>query len=83
MIADFKLDTTSKRAVTIKLHRPRHIFKIVYLCLTQLSDGRILLFYQASESVKVTMRDYRFQMRGGGLGSRPIFKKCNEPYAPS
>ena len=22
-------------------------------------------------------------MRGGGLGSRPIFKKFNEPYAPS
>jgi len=21
--------------------------------------------------------------RGGGLGSRPIFKKFNEPYAPS
>jgi len=21
--------------------------------------------------------------RGGGLGSRPIFKKVNEPYAPS
>ena len=22
-------------------------------------------------------------LRGGGLGSRPIFKKVNEPYAPS
>jgi len=25
----------------------------------------------------------RHGMRGGGLGSRPIFKKFNEPYAPS
>ena len=24
-----------------------------------------------------------FVGRGGGLGSRPIFKKFNEPYAPS
>jgi len=25
----------------------------------------------------------RVSRRGGGLGSRPIFKKFNEPYAPS
>jgi len=26
---------------------------------------------------------HRFAVRGGGLGSRPIFKKFNEPYAMS
>ena len=26
---------------------------------------------------------FHLLMRGGGLGSRPIFKKFNEPYAPS
>ena len=28
-------------------------------------------------------RERRNKTRGGGLGSRPIFKKINKPYAPS
>jgi len=35
-------------------------------------------------SQKVVVDSFHIlQRRGGGLGSRPIFKKINEPYAPS
>jgi len=32
---------------------------------------------------KIVEGAHPIAMRGGGLGSRPIFKKFNEPYAPS
>ena len=48
-----------------------------YMCVSIYVDDIYIYIYQCYIWL------YSHGRRGGGLGSRPIFKKFNEPYAPS
>jgi len=54
--------------------------RIAFLCVTRLIHMCDMTHYkEGGEKKRFQMDD----MRGGGLGSSTIFKKFNEPYAPS
>jgi len=68
-----------------------HISMCVHLCSVYssiMSTGPIHNFprtctHLCLRHVPIPYAPYSIHRRGGGLGSRPIFKKFNEPYAPS
>jgi len=64
-----------------------HVRRSLYIQHTQFA--KIAVYTKFAKIVVYTYTNfcedgmYRIESRGRGLGSRPIFKKFNEPYAPS
>jgi len=72
------------KKITLRYKSISSVDLCAYICqYSSINELRNLSRKRPSDINLKWRGDSKREARGGGLGSRPIFKKVNEPYAPS